>query len=109
MAFADAFADCMTQNGLTIDAGYVPDGDSLKGAMDYFASQLASQGDLLAGLNEVTKEGFAKIFSDPEMGLIDSAYDAVLDAFDSASGMPIETAIQWCQHCIEQANAAGEG
>ena len=109
MAFADAFAECMTQNGLTIDAGSVPDGGALKGAIDYLQSQLAGMGDVLAGLNEVTKEGFAKIFSDPEMGLIDSAYDAVLEAFDSASGMPIETAIQWCQHCIEQANAAGEG
>lgn len=109
MAFADAFADCMTQNGMTIDAGSVPDGEALKGAMEYLQSQLASYGDMLTGLNEVTKEGFAKIFSDSELGLIDSAYDSVLEAFDTASGMPIETCIQWCQYCIEQANAAGEG
>ncbi len=112
MAFADEFANCMTQAGLPIDEGNVPDGSALAGAMDYFKTQLDGlANELKEGLNAVTGEGFAKMFSDSEgFGFIDSSYDAVLDAFDSASGMPIETAIQWCQHCIQQAQAAaGEG
>ncbi|MBA2281036.1 MAG: hypothetical protein M3527_10035 [Actinomycetota bacterium] len=112
MAFADEFARCMALPGLPIDEGSVPEGSALAVAIEYFKSQLDSLSpELKQGLNAVTGDGYAKMFSDPDgFGFIDAAYDAVLEAFDAASGMPIETAIQWCQHCIQQAlAAAGEG
>jgi hypothetical protein len=100
----------MTNANIPVNAASVNvDGPTLQSVVTYLKQEIANFGDYKGGLDEMTTpaEQSAIVLSHSEVGAVNSAYEWLLHAFDAASGIPISTALDWCDHCIQQASAAG--
>jgi hypothetical protein len=104
MAFADDFAQCMSQYGVQVDPGSVPDHDTLKAALEYVQNWLSGldQG-MRAGFDAATTNDPASVvLADPSVNVA-PAIPGLLQAFDQAQGQPISTLLQAAQYCCENA------
>jgi hypothetical protein len=108
MPFADDFAACMSGAGISIDAGSIPDADTLGAAIAYARQyQQSLDPDIAAALDDATRDDYtATILSHSDINVIDSGYNSLLQAFDAASGMPLSTCLEWCEYCVQQARDA---
>jgi hypothetical protein len=110
MAFSDQFASCMSGASIPVDASSVNvDGPTLQSVVSYLRQNIGNFGDYAAGLEAMTTpaDTGAVVFSQSDVGAVDSSYEWLLSAFDQASGIPLTTALDWCDYCIQQASQAG--
>lgn len=108
MAFADDFATCMSNAGIPVDANVVPDAETFGPVLDYLKQYVQGlDQETQDALDEATNEDPVSVaLADPEVGAIDPGYAGLLQAFDSATGYPLSLCLQWCDHCLAEANAA---
>lgn len=107
MAFADAFVQCMQNAGVNIDSGAVTEENHFSDAVNYIQQWINS-------LDSDTKEALDAATTDDQASyLLAEANVApgvpdLLNAFDSATGWPLSTLVDWCVHCIAEASQQGE-
>jgi len=100
----------MTGAGIPVDVGSVNvDGATLQSVVTYLRQHVSNFGDYQQGLEAMTTPAVtgAVVFAQSDVGAVDSSYEWLLSAFDQASGIPLTTALDWCDYCIQQAGQAG--
>jgi len=108
MAFADSFATCMSNAGIPVEAGGIPDAATLGPVIDYLKSFVQNlDPDVRDGLDAATADDLVSVaLADAEVGAIDHSYVGLLHAFDNAAGFPLSLCLQWCDHCLAEANSS---
>lgn len=108
MAFAEDFAQCMSQYGVTVDASAVPDADTLRQALEYAQQWFyALDPQMQTGFDAATTNDAASILlADPSVNAA-PAIPGILNAFDNATGQPLSTLLQTAIYCAHNAAQSG--
>jgi hypothetical protein len=109
MSFVESFVQCMQNAGVSVNEASVTEQSHFAASVDYLKQWVDS-------LDSVTKEALDAATTDDHASyLLADAQVApgvpdLLRDFDNAVGWPLSTLLDWCVHCIQQAeHEAGAG
>jgi hypothetical protein len=103
VAFPDDFVTCVSQYGVQVDAGSLPDQGTLQQALEYLQNWFSSlDSSSQAGVDAATtNEPSSVVFADSSVNLA-PAIPGLLQAFDSAQGQPLSQLLQAALYCLSQ-------
>lgn len=105
--FAQSFADCMQQAGVSVSASSVTEQSFFTDAVNYVKSWFDNlDSSARAALDAANAAGTEKVSGFLVDANIAPGIPDLMKNFDDASGWPISTLLDWCVHCIEQAAQA---
>ncbi len=108
MAYVESFSECMQGANVNIDPGAVGDPSNFGDAVAYIKSWLDSlDGDTRQALDDASQHP-EKVAGYLVEANIAPAVPGLMEAFDSTSGMPLSTFLDWCIYCAEQASQANQ-
>lgn len=109
MAFADAFAQCMTQYGINLDPGSLDDSDSIQQAANDLYNWISSITDPDA-IDAITSDDPTHGYlADGTVAGVTVAVPVLLAAFDAALGIPLSQEVAALCQCVTVAAQDGSG
>ncbi len=107
MAYADAFAECMAGANVPVPASAVADESSFGEAVAYVKSWFDGLDGTLKKALDDASEHAEKVTEHLVEANVAPALPDLMKAFDSTSGIPLSTFLEWCVHCAQQAASQG--
>jgi hypothetical protein len=103
VAYPDDFVTCISQYGVQVDAGSLPDQSTLQQALGYLQNWFSSlDAASQAGVDAATtNEATSALFADSSVNLA-PAIPGLLKAFDSAQGQSLSYLLQAAVYCASQ-------